>query len=78
MNIKTIAISLLLGASLHGSTFAGPATWVPRPAPTAKPLCRGVTVAFSGHPDKQPYVGATGIGATRLFNAGQGVVSVPY
>jgi hypothetical protein len=76
--IKQIAISLLAGAILHGSSFAGPATWVQRSTPTALPLPLGVTLAFSGHPSKKPYVGATGIGPTRLFSAGQGVVSIPY
>jgi hypothetical protein len=70
-SIKHIAISLLAGALLHGSSFAGPATWVHRTTPTALPLSRGVTVAFSGHPSKKPYVGATEIGSTRLFSAGQ-------
>jgi hypothetical protein len=80
MKIKTInqiVISLLAGASLHGNSFAGPATWVQRSKPTTLPLPRGVSVAFSGHPSKQPYVGATKIGTTRLFSAGQGVVSIP-
>jgi hypothetical protein len=67
--IKQIAITLLAGASLHGSSFAGPATWVQRSMPTALPLSRGVTVGFSGHPSKKPYVGATEIGS-RLFSTG--------
>jgi hypothetical protein len=76
--IKYIAMSLLIGAALHSSTFAGPATWVQRPTSTATPRPPGITVAFSGHPSKQPYVGVTEIRPTRLFNAGQGVVSLPY
>jgi hypothetical protein len=81
MKIKTIkylAIRLLIGAALHSSSFAGPATWVQRPAPTTPTISRGVTIAFTGHPTKQPYVGPKEYGATRLFNVGQGVVSVPY
>jgi hypothetical protein len=80
MKIKTIkqtAIGFLAGALLHGSSFAGPATWVQRSTPTALPFPRGGTVGLSGHPSKKPYVGATGIGSTRLFSAGQGVVSIP-
>ena len=69
--IKQIAITLLAGASLHGSSFAGPATGVQRSTHTALPLSRGVTVGFSGHPSKKPYVGATEIGSTRLFSTGQ-------
>jgi len=74
--IKQIAIRLLAGALLHRSSFAGPATWVQRSEPTALPLPRSVTVGFSGHPSKKPYLGATEIGTTRLFSAGQGVVSI--
>ena len=75
--IKQIAITLLAGALLHSSSFAGPATWIQRSTPTALPLSRGVTVGFSGHLRKKPSMGVTGIGSTRLFNAGQGVVSIP-
>jgi hypothetical protein len=76
--IKYIVIRLLIGAPLQGVCFAGPATWVQRPAPSEPPRPRTVTIAFFGHPTKQPYAGPKEIGATRLFNAGQGVVSVPY
>ncbi len=70
-SINQIAISLLAGASLHGSSFAAPATWVQRSTPTALPLSRGMTVGFSGHLSKKRYMGATEIGSTRLFSTGQ-------
>jgi hypothetical protein len=75
--IKTIALSLVLGAALNGSSFAGPATWVQRPSPTAPARPLGITFAFSGHLGKQPYT-ATPETRTRPFNAGEGVVSIPY
>ncbi len=75
--IKSIAIRILVGAALHSSSFAGPATWVNRSASVAPSVTRRVTIAFFGHPIKQPYPGPIDLGATRLFNAGQGVVSVP-
>ena len=78
MNIKHFAIILLTGGALLSSSFAGPATWGPLPKVTTPPVSRPVTIALSGHTTKQPYLGAGSIGPTRLFNAGQGVVSVPY
>lgn len=76
--IKTIAVSLLLGAALNSSSFAGPATWVQRPSPAASPRTVSITYAFSGHVGKQPYTATTETDRTRLFNAGEGVVSIPY
>ncbi len=75
--IKSIAIRILIGAALHSSSFAGPASWVTRSAPVVAPVAGRVTIAFFGHPIKQPYPGPIELGKTRLFNAGQGVVSVP-
>lgn len=76
--VKYIAMNLIAGAACLSSTFAGPATWVPRSRATTSSVCRPVTIALSGHTTKQPYSSASEIGGTRLFNAGQGVVSVPY
>lgn len=74
--IKTIALSLLLGAALNGSSFAGPATWVQRTSPAPSPRTVSITFAFSGHTGKQPYTETTD--RTRLYNVGEGVVSIPY
>ena len=74
--IKTIGLSLLFGAALSSSSFAGPAMWVQRPSPATAPRPIVFTFALSGHTGKQPYTEtATG---TRLFNVGEGVVSIPY
>jgi hypothetical protein len=76
--IKHIAIQILAAVALLGTSYAGPATWVTKSATASVTVTRPVTIALSGHTGKQPYVGSTGVAPTRLFNAGQGVVSVPY